>query len=608
MKKVLILLIISGLFTLTACNSSNETVHQYTVPLEISLEEKVVYVDDFLNLTENDSLNIFEEGVPDLLERSLSKVSDIILVPRDTVTKYLVSSNSDVTSSNVLKLAQEYGVQYLINGWIAKSSKGDYRFYANLMEVESQAIQEKIAIISFTDREDALKKLNKFIVDITSKLSRSPEELAQLSKYKMYDYTLYQMAMKAYVSQKNGDPHLAINLLEKAIAHIERRQKTIMSPEEIESLHYYSGAIRMDLAKLYTSIGKNEPARVYLSQVMEYKDSYPPMAQKLMTGLEAEHNKDFKLAEKIYTELIDHNPQDNFYRIRLADVVIKEGKDTWEAVKILEQGLDESKGNNSVIAQRLARLQMENRGEKEVFEKYAGKEWIKGKGIRFEDRKEVVVSILDNQIKRHVAENNPLLKPLKVKMVNGLLSLDASKIESVIDLSCEETTAALTTLADMAVVNGNIELAQKLAVALEKHGSANNSQCSFHEISANILLAQGKFEEAKKHALMINPDSPSRFMVLGEIYQQQGNYKKAAAVMEKALRSGKEVHPFLYYKISKAYELAGNFKKWNSYKNLFLKRSEELGLIPAEMQDTAKEIVFVSSSSSANTSTKVRIK
>ena len=592
MKKFITYIILFSVITLSACNSSNETVHQYTVPLEMTMSEKVVYVDDFLNLTENEDLNIFENGVPDLLENALGKVSDIVVVPRYTVNKYLATSSTAETKVDVLKMARDHEVQYLLNGWIAKSPKGDYRFYANLMEVETEAIQEKIAIISFDDKEDALRKLNKFVVDITSKLSRSPQELAQLSEHRMHDYALFMMTMKAWASQQKGNPYLAARLYEKALKHIASRKDDIMSADERASFHYYSGHVHLSLAKLYANMGKDDRARELLDRVWEYKNDYSPPSQKVMEAMYAELDNDLEKAKELYDELRHKNPHENFVHIRLADIALKEGKTADTAIDILKEGMEESMGNTAVLARRIAKLELKSKGAKQVFHKYADKEWIMQDNYKAADRREVAITMLDSRIKKQVTENNPILKPLKVKMVDGTISFDSKEIESIVDLSCEETTNAVTTLAELAIVNGDPDIAEKIAITLKEHGNAANSDCAYHEIIANVMIARGDFDEAKKHALKIDHRSPSRFLILGDIYQQQGNYKKAATIMERAATSKKDVHPFVYYKISKAYELAGDYKKWNKYSNLFIKRSEEMKLIPEDMQKSVQEIVI----------------
>jgi len=62
---------------------------------------------------------------------------------------------------------------------------------------------------------------------------------------------------------------------------------------------------------------------------------------------------------------------------------------------------------------------------------------------------------------------------------------------------------------------------------------------------------------------------------LGNVYLNLGMPEKAVKIMEKALKLRVKVKPIVYYQLAGAYLLAGHYKDWQKYTQLFLKKSGE---------------------------------
>lgn len=581
-----------AILTLVGCGGT-ESAQQYTIPLKVTVEEKAVYVDNFLNLTENDDLNIFEDGVADMLEQSLAGITSVRIVPRLTVKKTIAVSELPGNRDATIEAASANGARYIVDGWITRAEAGSYRIYANILNLDTRELQEKIAVAEFLNRDEALPKISDFVQDITSKLSQSRESIEQLSDFRLTDYEVYRMRMLAFQSASRGRPEVAASLLEQALLVLEEK----LAKEKDEVLHKKRGdnigKIRFSLAEIYTEMRDHERALAHLETMMPHIDLYPEAWQSFIRALWDENNGNLDKAEKVYREYLTQYPHEGFFYRRLADIALAKGAGRTAAIAILEDGLKKSP-ETSGLTRRIAELKLAVEGDRAI-EEFV---FVSDSGDRNAAlASEVFSSMINVKMEQDFLRDLPTLVPIVIHLDNGgktgetgmvqlgSYKIDTSKIEQGLDYSCPDTTAMAVRIAGIAARTGNKEFAWKLATAIDKFGSAPNSKDAYHTIAATVSLLDGKFKEAKQHAFAIDENDPSRYLVIGNILIHQGNTEKGVVYMEKALHLEKKPHPIVYYYVANAHMLAGHYKEWNEYNRKFLEVSAAQNLVPEKIKE-----------------------
>lgn len=592
--------VIAGLAFISGCGQQeNASVRMIRIPLSTNPDsEKAVYVDNFLNLTESDDLNLFEEGVAEMLEQSLSSVRTVKVIPRESVRKFMAMNDSSAEGTTTAEAARFNGAQYLVEGWIASQKDGTFRIYANLLNLESNEFQERIAIAEFGNRDDALPKLNDFVLDIAGKLSKSRGDLEQLSEYKIPHYEFYRTSMTAYQSYNRGKPEVSISLYEKALAMVDKLDM-LNESDQIPDKEDTKAKLNFYLAQLYKEVGNENRAIKYLSRVYDTRERFPEMARTLVEALWQDLHGQFKAAESLYTQLMTKFPYEKDFYLLLADLYTRQGEDSVRSIDVLRQGLAHIPSDTK-LSQRLAELRLTMGGEDILIADTAGEE---GDDIPEPVNPEMVLSLVTARMEKDLVAVIPAVSLMskeiqtavdtskQTQKVNlGEICIDMSKVETGIDYSCPTTTEYLVTLAEMAARSGKGDLVGVLAQAIEKYGTAPNSKDAYNTILATKYLMEGEFTEAKKYASRIDNKDPSRYITLGNILLHQGDREKAVAVMERALKLNTSLHPLVYYNIANAHLLAGHYKDWNKYSKLFIENSAKMNLIPATIKiDFKKE-------------------
>lgn len=587
-------LITLAIFGLAGCGGEQATADRHVIPVKINTgeDEKVVFVNNFVNLTDNQDLNIFEEGLADMLEETLTNIPSIKVVPRHSMKTMFAVSDAP-KEHTIVDTAKSNGVQYIIDGWIGTTDKGTYKAYANLinLEGEKEEIHNRFAVVEFDDRNNALQKINNLVEEVASKLSRNREELEGMVKYQDFDYNFFLTYHTALSSANRGRPDVAISMMESTLADYMKRLAIAEDEKERHELRNMTLYARFLLMQAYVEVGDHENSQRHIEAMAltEQERKNMGMWATLVDALSAENNGQYAKAAEKYSLLAEKRPYESFFYIRLSDIALQQGDNSKKALSIVKRGL-EMIPDSSLLNKQAAKIRMDMEGEKAI-EEYAS-ESVDSRNAAV--TAEVVSSLINDQLEEEMLKKNPDLVPLVVNVQAkadgtftyvGRVKVDTDKLEYAIDYSCPDTTESVVKMANFAVRSGNVKFAYKVADNIKTHGTAPNSIDAYHTIYALAKTADGAFDEAKKHAVQINKDEPTRYLVIGNLLLHQGNNEKAVKYMEKALQLDKEPHPLVYYNIANAHLLAGHYKEWNNYNEKFLEASVKLGLIPKSLKD-----------------------
>jgi len=582
--------LLAALLLAVACDSSPSNVQQINIPLTVSEEEhKSIYVDNFLNMTENEELNAFEEGVPEMLEASLGEIRTITVVPRDTVQRRLAMSATESDHSALYEAARRFGAQYVLDGWISRDREGRYRIHANLFNLETEEAQQRIAVLEFADREDGLNRLNGFILDIQEKLSQPRSALEGLSEFRVasnYDtHRLYLMGMRSY---NRGDPEIAIALLERVLA-IERESRAEDPPEAEGSEREKDPTLYLHfiLGQLYNEIGNEARAREYLASVYERREDFHPGYHPFIEAIWDEVNGRYGAAREQYAQLIEQDPGEDDYYLRLADITLKMGEPPENAAGILAAGIERFP-NAITLYRRHAELQMAARGD-EVVGEYAALAHD-----RSDDpvSNEVASNLIAQRIRQERLQRLAEFEGLAERSAESeLLVVRLEGLELELNIDGEEATLSLGDLAALIAEVSQLDAEEEIAAVAGLAGGIASSAELSHRIMAIVRMNEGRYAEAEAFARRIAETDPQRFITLGKVYLRQGQYEQAARTMEEALDTGAELNPLIYYHIANAHLLAGHYREWSRFNRIFREESERLDLIPPPPPEPPAEAV-----------------
>ena len=577
---------LAALLFVSACGSSSNNV-QINIPLTVSEEEhKSIYVDNFLNMTENEELNAFEEAVPEMLEAFLREIRTITVVPRDTVQRRLAMSATEGDHSALYEAARRLGAQYVLDGWINRDREGKYRIHANLFNLETEEAQQRIAVLEFADREDGLNRLNGFILDVQEKLSQPRSALEGLSEFRVtsnYDtHRLYMMGMRSY---NRGNPEIAIALLERVMAlEMEHRLENPTEAEERKDPVLY---LHFILGQIYNEIGNEARARDHLALVYESREDFMPGFQPFIEAIWDEVNGRYEAARQQYTRLIEQDPAEDEYYLRLADIALKMGEPPENAAGILAAGIERFP-NEITLRRRHAELQMAARGDEVVGEYAALAEERSNDPVSNEVASNLIAQRIRQERLQRLAEFEGLVER---SAESELLVVRLEGLELELNIDGEEATLRLGDLAALVAEVSRLEAEEEIAAIVGLvSGDASPTELS-HRIMAIVRMNEGRYAEAEGFAHRVSENDPQRFIILGKIYLRQGQYEQAARSMEEALETGAELNPLIYYHIAKAHLLAGHYREWSRFNRIFREESARLDLIPPPPPEPPAEAV-----------------
>ncbi len=232
-------------------------------------------------------------------------------------------------------------------------------------------------------------------------------------------------------------------------------------------------------------------------------------------------NKDPKAAIADYTKALGLNPKDGdaLYNMALAKEMIGDKKGARQNMQQAEEAYQEQ-GNKEGLKQA---REMQNLWEgKEISSPRQDPDFLKGANAFNNGKYEDALKSWDNLINKYPNEASAYY--------NRAITKDRLK-----DSSSEKDYRKA------------IELNPNMAEA--------------HDGLSNVLISQGKTDEALKHinkSLEINPENPGAYMTLGVVNLEKEDPSNAIANFNKSLSYGGE-NPALYYYRGAAYGMSGNF-------------------------------------------------
>ena len=576
------------MFLTLSCGESAPSVQEVTVRVPPE-EQKSIYIDNFLNLTSNEELNIFEEGIPEMLTSSLTGLRSVRIVPRDIVYKLQAVSESPSSETDFIELARKQGARYLLDGWIQLSKEGNYRIYTNLLDLDTNKMQQKFSEVEFIDKEDALDKISTLITDIQEKLIQPQSKLETFGSQVTENFNAYRYYTKALQSYHRGQFEIAAALMEQHIKIVndDFRKKGFEKYENVDkaplNAHLLAGYF-------FTEIGDEKRAHKHFAVINEYRDKLPEDVQLVFDAFWDETSGRLQAAWDKFQNLKEKMEGEKDYFLHLAKLAVKMGKGPEKAMAILKEGIKRFPDDVS-LRKTFAQLERELEGDA-VVNRYAAEATEKKTDpVSSEVASELVVSNITDNYLVEIPKLVPTVRvPESTTPGNGYvkvgkLTFKLDDLKEGIDFTCDVTMDHLGTLATVAIKEGRLEIATELANLIEEKGQAVNSKDVFHMIQADIHLLDGDYDEALNHAVQMNKNDPMRFLTIGTIKMRLGQHEEAAQTMEKAFKLGVPINPIAYYEIAKAYLLAGNYKKWDEYNGKFLKETSKKKPIPKSESD-----------------------
>lgn len=558
-----------------------------TIPINFTVNDKTVMINSFSNLTDNEELNLFEDGIANMLEESLTRIPGTKVIPRRSFNKFLAVGDMG-ESISIRDIARQKGANYVLDGWISKF-KDDYRVYSNLLNVETGQVEEKFVVAKFANKEEAMLALNDFVSEISAKLGNSKAELEKGLSYKYLDYDLFSLRLKAVSSYYRGRPDVAISLLEQASHMLETKYKDATGQAAMEKFRA-NGHIHFLLAQIQAELHNYQKARQSVAVIKPFINQFKPVNQRCILALEHETRGEFAEARDIYTELANDYPHEQYYFIRLADTILLSGGSRSEALAVLERGVNLNP-EETRLHRTIAKLQLQGNGEQEV-ENLALERMEKE---RIAAGNEMVSTLATYKMKEQLARTMPVQiirtkdnqqgSEKDIELLRfGNLEIDLEKLQNNLDYGCPDTTMHAYKMASMAVFAGENEVAEKIAQFIKERGTAANSENTYKSITSMILAGKGEIAEAKKFAKSIEGDSYIKALTWGNLLMHMGNYEKAAYLLEKALKMEEQKDPVVLLQIANAYLLAGNYNKWDAYNTQFIEVTSEMNLVSPHLK------------------------
>jgi tetratricopeptide (TPR) repeat protein len=576
----------------SSCGPSPSSVQDVRITVAPE-EQKTIYVDNFINLTGNSELNLLEESIPEMLLTSMDGLRAIKIIPRDKLQKYIAVKSEQDNSLSIFEAAKSLGADYLIDGWIETTHDDKFRVYSNLLNLSTNKLRERFAVVEFSGKEEALQAVGNLITDIQDTLSLTREELDKAESRLAADYDVQRQFTKAWQTYQRGKPEVSAALFEKTIQMAMQRKQSNLESGQTDQAHDPVLYYRFVVGQIYNELDDEQRAIAHLQPVYDNREEFTSNAdtRKFIEGLWAELHGDYSQARKIYTEIKDFERFQSEYYLRMSRLLLKEGRQPERALAIINRGVKRFPDDFQLL-NRQAELEYMVEGE-EAVERYTNRAAEqKDDPVTTEVASRLVTEkLLDDSIKElsrtlpavtievlpmPSAEPKPTTGSLVSFNVGGVkLNLKIDKFMDECDTTCEITLDHAALLATLAAEKGKTDIALEIAGLISAKVTAQKGSDLENRIRAVVALNQGDFVEAEKLARKISESDPNRFLTLGNIYLHLGRAEEAAAVMERALNVGKEVSPIVYYQIANANLLAGNYKKWDYFTKIFLERTTE---------------------------------
>ncbi len=577
----------------TGCGPSSSSVQEVSISVTPE-DQKVVYVDIFINLTGNADFNLLEESIPEMLITSLEGIRSVKIIPRDKLQKYLVARSEENDTASLPVTARSLGAHYLIDGWIDTTKESKYRIYANLLNLQTNQIRERFAAVDFDSKDQALEAANRLVTEIQDNLSVPREELEVAKAKYAGNYDIHRQYLRAWQSYNRGRPEVAVALFEKAILMAEDAYKRDLEQGKVEKCDVPPGIYYNFLAgQIYNELGNEQRARELFRPVYEHRETFSSHREIIgfVEAVWAELQGDYATAKKLYGEVRDFRRFGIEYYLRMAHIALKEGKDPKYAIAFVKKGI-EKYPDEDLLRKRYAELEYLIEGEKAV-ERYTGKVAEKNDDpISVEVASTLVTEKMLGDSLMKLTQTLPAVSvvhaPEGIKAdLSGTtafsmrigdvdIKFDIEELKKVCDVTCEESLEGVALLGILAAQKGRTEIALEIAGLVSAGVTIPRAVDDGYRIHSVIAMSAGDYAEAEKYARKISHRDPNRFITLGNIYLRLGKPEKAAQIMEKALKVGKKISPIIYYYVANANLLAGNYKKWDHYTRLFLKETTEL--------------------------------
>ncbi|HUX07893.1 MAG TPA: tetratricopeptide repeat protein [Acidobacteriota bacterium] len=575
----------------SGCGSSSPAVQEVSINVTPE-DQKVVYVDIFINLTGNAEFNLLEESIPEMLLTSLEGIRSVQIIPRDKLQKYLVVRSGEENSVSLSAAAKAMGADYMIDGWIDGTSDGKYRIYANLLNLANNTMRERFSAVEFDSKDQALDAANRLVTEIQDNLSLPREELETAEAKYADNYDIHRQYLRAWQSYNRGQPEVAVALFEKAIEMADVAYKHDPEPAKDEKRESPANYFRFLAGQIYNELGNEERARELFKPVYENRKSFSKYKDVtiFIEAVWAELQGDYGTAKRLYREVRDSKRFGSEYYLRMAHIALKEGGEPKYAIKIIKKGL-EAYPDEALLRKRYAELEFMIEGDKAV-ERYTGEaaekksdpvsaevasslvnEKMLGDSLEQLSRALPAVSVVKSPRVSVVRLQNEYALSMSVAGFDINIKID--DLKELCDAECEESIDGAALLATLAANKGKAEIALEIAGLISASVTVPQAEDVGNRIRSIVAMSEGRYAEAEKFAMKISAKDPNRFITLGNIYLRLGEPDKAAQIMEKALKVGKDISPIVYYHVANANLLAGNYKKWDFYTKLFLKETTE---------------------------------